>query len=83
MKGSELVDLTLEQAKAAKWAAGREKYGPEWAGEDPFFEALSDATDVAVYLDEAEKRGHHVAGLQHMAHQLFFLLKLRCKGLER
>lgn len=82
MKGSELSHLTLTQAKGAKWAAGRLKYGPEWHGEEPLYEALAEATDLCVYLDEAERRGERVADLRSDAEILWRRIKMRIRAGE-
>jgi hypothetical protein len=55
LKGSQLVDMGLEEACDAKWRAGRARYGPAWAGERPVLEALAEAVDLVIYLREDMK----------------------------
>lgn len=58
-----LIDMPIAEARAAKMAAGRVKYGPEFVG-DPLEELDSELIDAMNYCAEAEGRGVVLCGLQ-------------------
>jgi len=47
---SEYIDMEEAEAIAAKFAAGRERYGNGWKGEHPLIEAHAEVLDLLVYL---------------------------------
>lgn len=63
MTATKLIDLSIPEARAAKMAAGREKYGPEFVG-DPLEELDSELIDAMNYCAEAEGRGVYLPGMQ-------------------
>jgi hypothetical protein len=52
-----MTDKEWAEAKRKRWAFGREKYGPEWAGKPPLWEALDELVDCSNYLEEAVRQG--------------------------
>jgi len=79
MNARDLVDLPLEEALEEKWRRGREKYGPEWAGEHPLIEAHSEALDGVIYCREAARRGVQA----HAAARAFKSAALTLRGAIR
>jgi hypothetical protein len=79
MPASDLVTMSIDQAMATKWAAGRATYsdGP-WAGEHPLYEALAEVTDLLNYLDEAERQGYDLSDLQAIAANLWYKVRGAC-----
>ena len=56
---TDLIDKRIDPIKAIeeKLRRGRVKYGPEWVGNRPIFEAHDEALDLGAYLLEEWRRG--------------------------
>lgn len=63
MSGRKLISMPIAEARQVKWAAGRVKFGPEFVG-DPLEELDSELIDAMNYVEEAERRGLYLPGLQ-------------------
>jgi len=57
-----LIHLPIEEARAAKWRRGREKYGPVFIG-DPLEELDEELLDAMNYAEEAARWGFPMAGV--------------------
>lgn len=64
MLAEERVAIDVGLALEDKWRAGREKYGPVWAGGPALVEAHDDALDVVNYLNRA-RQDRVLSDLEH------------------
>lgn len=58
-----LIDLPIDQARAAKWQRGRQKYGGESFVGDPLEELDGELLDAMNYAAEAARSGFPMAGI--------------------
>jgi hypothetical protein len=61
-----LIDLPIEEARAAKWRRGRELHGPVFIGHPighPLEELDEELLDAMNYAEEAARRGFPMAGI--------------------
>lgn len=56
------LDMEIEEARAAKWQLGRQKYGPVFKT-NPLAELDEELLDAMNYVEEANRQGYDTAGL--------------------
>ena len=64
-----LIDLRIEEARAAKWQRGREQYGPVFIGH-PLEELYEEILDGLNYVAEAERQGFPMGSMADELRQL-------------
>lgn len=53
---NELIEMSVDEARTAKWAYGAMKYGPDFVG-NPLVKLHSEGIDALNYVDETAKQG--------------------------
>ena len=73
-------DRVFRHARGRAWEAGRTRYGPEWSGLHPAYEAYAELVDCANYVAEWRRRGEIT---QSECEQLLELTELLARAIAR